>query len=354
MHPSTFEDPDAQPAIFEGFRKFCLLQIRSLLLNWKRTLSYVLLIALGLYSLSVVHERTYVWQSTELKHSLYPTSSVFTYHQCYPDERVVIDKTTGTKDKSKLRIGMLMLFDCANCLTNEWQDDDVMLGILENHIQYAHRRGYIPIIANHLIDNDRPTAWSKLLAIQHYLPQYDYLLYFDMDTIVMDPSYHLESFIKYAGPCADILISEDWNGPNTGVFMIKNSPWSQWFVQHAYEVGKPLVPKTSPQGVSYPFEYEQRVFHLFLETDVWMRRNLPRYTTNAETIHEFRKHVTVFKQCAFNSYSLHPFDNRGLPGQVSEYQEGDFIIHFAGKKGNVKKELMRHYLGKAQAIFGSV
>ena len=32
----------------------------------------------------------------------------------------------------------------------------------------------------------------------------------------------------------DIYISADWNGINTGVFMMRNSSWSKWFLEEAW------------------------------------------------------------------------------------------------------------------------
>ena len=32
----------------------------------------------------------------------------------------------------------------------------------------------------------------------------------------------------------DLFISEDWNGVNTGVFILRNSSWSRWFLQEAW------------------------------------------------------------------------------------------------------------------------
>ena len=114
-----------------------------------------------------------------------------------------------------------------------------------------------------------------------------------------------------------------------------------------------MVQKQSPAGTNYPFEYEQRVFHYLLESQVWLDRELPRYpggngATPVEESHRavngMRQHISVLPQCAFNSYCMHPLDKRGLEGDLSRYLPGDFLIHFAGKKGSIKAGLVRHYL----------
>ena len=135
-----------------------------------------------------------------------------------------------------------------------------------------------------------------------------------MDAVIMDFNTPLESFIEATGPCSDIIMTEDWNGPNTGVYVymymslslarslalplslsftispthslatlyyyryiVKNTPWSRWFLAHAWELGLPLVPKTNPEGYKHPFQYEQRVVHYLLESSVWTKRTLSKY-----------------------------------------------------------------------------
>jgi hypothetical protein len=175
-----------------------------------------------------------------------------------------------------------------------------------------------------------------------------------MDAVIMNINTPLEVFIEAAGACADLVLTEDWNGPNTGAFLVKNSPWGQWFMAHAWELGFPLVPKKSAvSGTAHPFEYEQRVVHYLLESSIWKSRGLSKYR-RAGAAEGIRAHVSVLPQCALNSYSLHPFDSRGLPGDVSKYtwsgsasnsnSNGDFIIHFAGKKGAIKTSLIEFYL----------
>lgn len=58
-----------------------------------------------------------------------------------------------------------------------------------------------------------------------------------------------------------------------------------------------------------------------------------------------------FPQCAFNAYSLHPWDYRGDREQA-QYVPGDFLVHFAGKKGMKKVHLMEHYLAVVERTYG--
>ena len=330
-----------------------------------------------------VHQETYVFQSTTVADTFFPAKRVecplfvddvlgpalFTPHQ---DEAKLsgFDYSGKARNKNEeevlnpLRIGILMLYDDASAKSggknkdSSWSDE-MMTKVIENRIQYARKYGYVPILANEVIDDIRPSAWSKFLAVQRYLPEFDYVMYIDMDAVIMNFAIPIETFISKAGPCSDIIMSEDWNGPNSGVWLVKNTPWSQWFFQHAWELGTPLVQKRSERsGKKHPFEYEQRVLHYLLESNIWRERGLSKYRAPGAS-DDVRAHFAVLPQCAFNSYSLHPLDQRGLPNDLSRYvgpqsalegSKGDFIVHFAGKKGVVKTRLMEYYLALAASL----
>ena len=66
-------------------------------------------------------------------------------------------------------------------------------------------------------------------------------------------------------------MATDWSGPNTGVWIAKNTQFTKNFLQLLWDQDQ-LVPPRSPEGASYPFEYEQRAFHYLLNTDVWQNR----------------------------------------------------------------------------------
>lgn len=113
--------------------------------------------------------------------------------------------------------------------------------------EYCRRHGYHIINANSFVDRSRPAAWSKLKAIDYYLhkqiygekggtssskdnesntgssdPQdhtggrnkisgryYDYLLYIDVDVVIMDLDRSLEEFIRASDTFIDSKISAE-------------------------------------------------------------------------------------------------------------------------------------------------
>ena len=189
---------------------------------------------------------------------------------------------------------------------NNWKDE-LMNRVVDNRKQYCQRHGYEFINANALIDHSRPVAWSKLIAVEKTLQQCDYVVYVDMDVIIMRPEIPLQAFINHAPPYADFIMSNDWSGPNTGVWIARKSVFSTWFLKTAFEQKQLLLPYAS-NGYKHPFEYEQRAFHYLMNTKLWRTRHLPRY--NGEFADEVASHFYLYPQCAFNSYIVHPFEFR--------------------------------------------
>lgn len=243
------------------------------------------------------------------------------------------------------KIAMIMMYDNSH---GGW-NDDLMNKIIENKKKYSEQYGYDIIIGNDLIDPSRPSAWSKLKICKYYLNQYDYIFYIDMDAIIMNKNIPLETFITLAGYQYDFILTEDWNGINTGVFFVKNTKFSSWFLELAWNQTQ-LIKKKSNTGISYPFEYEQRSFHYLLNTKIWNDRKLPQYNHGNST--ELLKHFYILPQCSMNSYVIHPLNmNKNINYKESSYVKNDFIVHMAGKKGRIKTNLLYYYLNLAENNF---
>jgi hypothetical protein len=233
-----------------------------------------------------------------------------------------------------------MMYESTDHTSKAWSDE-MLQPLIDVRASYCRQHGYTLLDVNNLIDKSRPAAWSKLLALEHYFSsgQYDYLFYVDMDTLIMNADTTIEKFISAAGSESDIIVSNDMNGMNTGVFLVRNSPWSLWFLRTSWNQTQ-LVSPTAPDGKHYLFRWEQRAFHYLTNSIEWQNAGLPEYAGDYRAI---RNHFYILPQCAFNSYILHPFDIHAVR-ENSQYAPGDFLIHFAGKNGQDKKKLMRYYL----------
>jgi len=240
----------------------------------------------------LINSSTYVWQITSLVSVIRPVSR----RSCHIGDKI-------PEMNKKYSIGLLILFMDDN--NNQWENV-LMERIIQNRNNYAKRYGYTVILANKLIDSSKPPAWSKLIAAVKYLDEFEYIFYTDMDAIIMNPTIRLETLIA-ADPNKDMIMTNDWSGPNTGIWIAKNTSFTKWFLTEIWNQNQFLTEKTKT-GIPYPFEYEQRAFHYVLNTKIWRRRKLPKYVGNSS---EINSHILYLPQCAMNSYSLHPLDWRG-------------------------------------------
>ena len=198
-----------------------------------------------------------------------------------------------------------------------------------NKKAYAKKHGYDLFLYHKLLDTTRPPAWSKILAIQEHLHEYEWIFWSDADSLVMNNETRLESIIDNN---YDMIVTKEETGPgnlNTGSFLLKNSQWSQQLLADIYK-------KVDFINAS---AWEQAAFmHLF--------------ATNPS----YKDHIKILRQRVMNS---HLFSGGG------EYHSGDFVLHFYGSDqllisiyGKPKAELMKQYYDVAlnnqlQKIFGS-
>ena len=62
----------------------------------------------------------------------------------------------------------------------------------------------------------------------------DRRFYMDVDAVIMNPDIRLETFVDVAGSSGDLVMTNDWNGPNSGVWLAKSTPWTIAFLRLAY------------------------------------------------------------------------------------------------------------------------
>lgn len=304
-----------------------------------------------------LHYQTYVWQSTSLADFIKPverTKCVYNGIDLNDDksyrhhEQSKVDPAISSSLRNpSLKIGLLMVYDNRE---GSW-DPALMQKVITNRKMYCSLHGYDLIDASDEIVQSRPTAWSKISATMSHLNKYDYIFYIDMDVVIMDLNRPVNIYLQDLSTAdasqnkkIDFIMTGDWNGPNTGIWFARNSTWMTWFLSEAWKQTQ-LIPKTSPEGIPLPFEYEQRAFHYMLNTETWKERGLEAY--QGKGWKDVSNHFLFLPQCCFNSYSIHPFYWKG-EREVSQYVPGDFLVHFAGKKGKAKTYLLEYYLSEAE------
>ncbi|CAL9154537.1 unnamed protein product [Musa hybrid cultivar] len=194
--------------------------------------------------------------------------------------------------------------------------------VAENKQAYAARMRYVFVDAGEMVDHSRPPSWSKILAVRSQLPQYDWVFWNDADTMVMNPAISLESILYAAightnlDASPDLVVTEDTNGVNAGVFFVRRSEWSDKFLQTWWN---------------------QTSFVRFGSTKSGDNDAL-KHLLRTLTAEELGAHVAVSPaQCLFNSYpwvptlkSLHRLFTSPRATWNGVYSDGDFLVHLAG------------------------
>lgn len=212
--------------------------------------------------------------------------------------------------------------------------DGLMALVAPNKENYARRHGYTFINASNTLDKSRPPSWSKILAVRKHLPDFDWVFWNDVDSLVTNPEISLEDIIDSAvGSTAlpDLIITKDVTGVNAGMFFFRNTDWSMRFLELWWNQTSFVLP-----------------FGQMKSGD----NDALKYLLQTMPEEEFRQHVAIPQmQCAFNSYVWRPTLKSGvrlmkLPQVVWQgaYSTGDFMVHLAGL--NNKKLWMQRFLAE--------
>ena len=232
---------------------------------------------------------------------------------------------------------------------------------VENKRRYARLNNYDLVSKRGLYKTKpkRHPSWHSLSLILEILEtsNVDWVFWSDVDALIMDQTVKLESFIR---PDCDIIIPSQGKGEYCGIktnnclccghYFIKNTRWSKDFLRHLWKW---------PEG-----EFDKYKNHGY-----WEQCGM-NYMFNKNEM-DFDKHVHIEKQNrSFNSfYFMDGYKHEGMEFKEwgesffrtkeskkelendlgTAYNEGDFIIHFAGKHcAPYRKSLMEEYSEKVK------
>ena len=246
----------------------------------------------------------------------------------------------------------------AQLYTNHF-DDWAKIPIRNKQI-YCDKHGYDLVTKRGLYKTnfgERHPSWHSVLLILETLEKtnVDWVFWSDIDALIMDQTVKLESFIenKY-----DIIIPDQGRGEYCGIksksclccghYFIKNTKWSKDFLRLLWR-------------------WPNEEFEKYKEDSYWEQCGMNYlYRENAMG---FEEHVKIEpNNRAFNSFYF--MNNKDEPMEFKEwgetwfrakksedlaeefgtaYNEGDFIIHFAGKHcAPHRKSLMEKYSEKVK------
>ena len=167
---------------------------------------------------------------------------------------------------------------------------------------------------NHCTRRLKKVTWLQLL----HLPRYDFLLYVDVDVVVMNPETCLEDIVDVDH---DQVLAADSYGVNCGVWLVRNTPWTLWFLDELWARER-------------VFEDERRAFHHLYASTRGREVTKGHVYPNANTV---RARTKIVHACAFDS-------------QPWFYETGDFIIRLAELQGTVKCVVFARYYARARAL----
>ncbi|KAF7723310.1 hypothetical protein EC973_002107 [Apophysomyces ossiformis] len=176
-----------------------------------------------------------------------------------------------------------------------------------NKRDYAKQHGYAFVarsseFAQQVLRDNRNVVWGKIDVLQKLLPKYEWLLWLDMDAVIMNMDKSLENLIdtfrsQYPGGKADfddtvdIIIARRSSDEaiNAGVFLIRNSIWSNNFlrdlqnIEEWYKKGPYYEEGALKQLISQP---SNRQHVLLLDHDDQTFNTLPKsYQSDSFILH---------------------------------------------------------------------
>jgi len=239
--------------------------------------------------------------------------------------------------------------------------DDWACIAVENKKRYARLNNYDLVSKRGLYRTKlkRHPSWHSILLILEILEtsNVDWVFWSDVDALIMDQTVKLESFIK---PDCDIIIPSQGQGEYCGIktnnclccghYFIKNTQWSKDFLRHLWKWPKDEHDKYRNHGyweqcgMNYMFNENEMNFdkHVHIE-----KKNR---AFNAFYFMDGYEHEAM----EFNQWGESFFRTKASKKELekdlgSAYNEGDFIIHFAGKHcAPYRKSLMEKYSEKVK------
>ena len=151
-------------------------------------------------------------------------------------------RSTGQRENNLA----IITFNCIPSTNYTFKYERLGRMALENRRLYCEHHGY-RFISDVPVASDRPACWAKIPALLKALDTHSWALWADSDTLIFnrecrlekfcDPKYELvvqshEEFYRFIGMPLELGL--DRMPINTGVFLIRATPWSRQFLREAY------------------------------------------------------------------------------------------------------------------------
>lgn len=112
---------------------------------------------------------------------------------------------------------------------------DITKYMRKSKLIYCQKHDYDFYEDEDVYDTAKPITWAKIKLILKYINKgYDYLVWLDADTFIMNNDISMDHIINTYIDKKDLLLVEDNQLANTGVMFIKCSDWSKIFFEAVY------------------------------------------------------------------------------------------------------------------------
>ena len=232
---------------------------------------------------------------------------------------------------------------------------------VDNKRRYARLNNYDLVSKRGLYKTKpkRHPSWHSLSLILEILEtsNVDWVFWSDVDALIMDQTVKLESFIR---PDCDIIIPSQGKGEYCGIktnnclccghYFIKNTRWSKDFLRHLWKWPEGEFDKYKNHGyweqcgMNYMFNKNEMDFdkHVHIE-----KQN--RSFNSFYFMDDYKHESMEFKEWGESFFRTKESKKELENGLGTAYNEGDFIIHFAGKHcAPYRKHLMEQYSEKVK------
>jgi galactosyl transferase GMA12/MNN10 family len=313
---------NGRPSIRRGLLCLSLTSNEDNTKNFIRIVSYILVIAFMGFIVGERYvsfsENTKVWVPSQINYMErecpVPSYDVVGNKTYYDPSTICITTLTDSALKSGFLYRMIRWRNFDNLLEMTWP----------NKQQYCNKHGYQLFNESPSVDPDRPPSWSKIRAVQRLLreEQCEWVFWLDADTVIMNSNKRIEDILPTPETGIDLILTEQkGNSWNAGAWMIRNTNWSNTFLNEWWNMKEFVKPK----GLAVSGDNDA----------------LKSFLTNMDT-KMYHQHIAVPARCNFNSdarwntpeeIQMFTPNNIAHPKfymNTGSYHKGDFIAHVAG------------------------
>lgn len=270
---------------------------------------------------------------------------------CFDTYKSVNTVNSGTGDNSTKRSISL----------SDYEGDDWINISVNNHQQYASKHKYDYYLNKEgRLPADRNISWYRVPAIFKAIEKHspEWIFFSDVDTLFMDDTIKLESFIEKAEVLGKDLILAN-QGPsegesvegggkvfydeliNFGSFFLKNSKWAKKWLSKVWDFPSQSL---SHEHLLHQQYYDNCVVNMFLKQNTFETKSNSLVLSNRFFNSFFE--ISEWQNFLQNQLGKKPKNNGDiLPANIDDifYKEGDFRIHFTALNFEQRQAVMEEY-----------